>query len=680
MSAIPQELRERDQWVVWKLEQRDGKPTKVPYRADAAGRASTTDPATWSSYETAVDSAIFLDGIGFVFSPDDPYVGIDLDKLDADAGAIILTLDSYTERSVSGEGAHVIVRADLNGHPRHRHGPLEIYSEGRYFVFMGDHMEGTPTEIYDRQEQLERVLAEFLPAETTATPLPAQPVDLDDEQLLERMFAASNGGEIQRLWNGDTSAHDDDQSRADLALLAHLAFWTGRDPGRMERLFSASALGQRNKWDRADYRERTIQTALGGSGDTFKARPVRDLSEPSDIDFGAAGAVEPFAGISHAEALAVSVDDLPGGQLVEELVEVGTVGNVAGIPETFKSWTAQAISVAVAHGVGEILGRRVLESGPVGYFWQDDSRRNELERIQTFARVRETPADLPLRWFLNEGLSLPDDLVRLRVTIEKYGLLLASLDSFYNIAGGVDLKDRDAGEVVAALKRDVCDQTGCTILIVDHAPWPSQSNRGQARAYGDVHKGAAIRWGIYLSREKGKLYAQASANNMRGLQRSPVYWDGETLELRLVEPKASETFEEVRERTFDWLRNQTDWQSTSKVEQGVQGTDKLVRDSLFDLFERGEVALSVSGVGKTVEPVGAEEDAHYRSPGLRRWWKTHGCAEQSERTSEPLTPAHSESGPPQNPEVSERAAHPKGAASSRSLSDGDGLQPELDWT
>ena len=79
---IPAELRERDQWVVWRSETRDGKATKVPYRCDGSGRASTTDPATWGSYEAAVAAAEALaaDGVGYVFAPDDPYVGIDLDS------------------------------------------------------------------------------------------------------------------------------------------------------------------------------------------------------------------------------------------------------------------------------------------------------------------------------------------------------------------------------------------------------------------------------------------------------------------------------------------------------------------------------------------------------------------------------------------------------------------------
>lgn len=287
-----------------------------------------------------------------------------------------------------------------------------------------------------------------------------------------------------------------------------------------------------------------------------------------------------FAGITHAEALGEDITKLGGGQLVEEIVERGTLGNVAGIPETGKSWLAQRIAVGVAHGQGEVLGQAIVAQGNVGYFWQDDSRRNELERIQTFARVTETPADLPLRWFLNEGLNLPDDLDRLRATIEQFELVLAILDSFYNVAPAAAGKDRVAGDVFAKIKSDVCDPTGCSVLVVDHAPWPSESNRGQMRGYGDVHKAAAIRWGIYVLRERSKLYVEARANNMRGLKRTPAVWDPDALELKLLdtEPDGRDVEAEIADYlgTHEAERDR----STNAIAKGIGAGKKRVADTL----------------------------------------------------------------------------------------------------
>src|SRR5207245_2537843 len=76
--TIPQALRERDQWVLWRLQQRKDKPTKVPYQPNGK-LAACNRPATWSSYEDAVAVAHRFDGIGYVFAADDPNTGVDFD-------------------------------------------------------------------------------------------------------------------------------------------------------------------------------------------------------------------------------------------------------------------------------------------------------------------------------------------------------------------------------------------------------------------------------------------------------------------------------------------------------------------------------------------------------------------------------------------------------------------------
>lgn len=272
-AAVPNELCTRRQWVIWRTEERDGKPTKVPYRADGAGRASATDATTWGSFEAAVaaSEALAADGIGYVFSPDDPFVGVDLDVFDSDAAAIVARLDSYTETSVSGRGVHVIVRASLNGYPRNRKGPLEVYGTGRYFTVTGLRLTGTPATIEDRQDELDDILARFLPAPAiVARRDNLQPVDVDDRELIDRAMAARNGDDFAALWAGAWEDRHPSQSEADLVLCGMLAFWTGCDPDRIDRLFRSSGL-MRPKWNRDDYRATTISRAIAGCGDVYTA-------------------------------------------------------------------------------------------------------------------------------------------------------------------------------------------------------------------------------------------------------------------------------------------------------------------------------------------------------------------------------------------------------------------------
>ena len=64
---IPEELRTLPQWVAWRTEERDGKPTKVPYDPKQPTRkASSTGPATWGTHRQAL-AVLDADGIGFVF-------------------------------------------------------------------------------------------------------------------------------------------------------------------------------------------------------------------------------------------------------------------------------------------------------------------------------------------------------------------------------------------------------------------------------------------------------------------------------------------------------------------------------------------------------------------------------------------------------------------------------------
>jgi hypothetical protein len=324
-ERIPAELRERDQWVPWRYEERDGKRTKVPRCADG-GPASSIDPATWATFQHALAAVepLECDGIGYVFSADDPFVGVDLDDglSEAERAAIVEKLASYTETSVSGSGVHIFVRASLNGRKRNRKGPFEVYEAGRYFVVTGEHVQGTPATIEERQAELDAVLDEYLPEPEVATiepSLAAELVDLEDEELLELARVARNGEKFRRLWEGDWSGYRT-QSEADLALCSMLAFRTGPDPARIDRLFRASGL-MRPKWERDDYRQRTIAKAIESSSEVYEPKAsVRSRGSKSvDSDRGVLAAPPTFGVAESAykdsatpDADAARVSEAPG--------------------------------------------------------------------------------------------------------------------------------------------------------------------------------------------------------------------------------------------------------------------------------------------------------------------------------------------------------------------------------
>ena len=144
LDCLPEELRQRRQWVVWKLEERDGKPTKVPYIASGSGKASSTDSLTWRSFEEAVQALETgrYNGIGFVFSSGDPFAGIDLDdcrdpetgELEEWAEKIVENFGGYAEVSQSGTGVHIIIKGKA---PNKKRGKVEAYSLERFFAMTG---------------------------------------------------------------------------------------------------------------------------------------------------------------------------------------------------------------------------------------------------------------------------------------------------------------------------------------------------------------------------------------------------------------------------------------------------------------------------------------------------------------------------------------------------------------
>jgi putative DNA primase/helicase len=156
---IPEQLTERPQWVCWRLERRNGEPTKVPYTPGTERRASSTDLMTWRTFEEALAAYEAgeppYDGIGFMFCSADPFVGIDIDGCrDPESGEVaawaqrVITRvqEGYVEASPSGTGVHIIVEGGVRDGGRSRRkvragdevvGELEMYSRERFFTITG---------------------------------------------------------------------------------------------------------------------------------------------------------------------------------------------------------------------------------------------------------------------------------------------------------------------------------------------------------------------------------------------------------------------------------------------------------------------------------------------------------------------------------------------------------------
>lgn len=162
-EAIPAEIKAIPRWVcAWN-------GSKTPMQAGQKKAASSTNPDTWSDYETAenaVRSGVY-DYVGFVFH-DDGIIGIDVDcgfdgdGLLSDVGRDIISLcRSYTEKSRSGRGVHVLLRGKLPFPGRNNREGVEIYRTGRYFILTGRKL--LFGEIVENQAAVDEIVARYFP-------------------------------------------------------------------------------------------------------------------------------------------------------------------------------------------------------------------------------------------------------------------------------------------------------------------------------------------------------------------------------------------------------------------------------------------------------------------------------------------------------------------------------------
>ena len=170
-----------------------------------------------------------------------------------------------------------------------KHPGIELYQQDRYITVTGRHLEGAPTAIAERDQELAELY--FIMWPELAPDKPASPFtrtahgddssNFTDDELLEKARRSKNGDRFTALFDqGDISAYPS-HSEADMALMNYLAFWLGKDANRMEQMFSRSALGGRDKWAKAEYRKRTIDLAIADCKSVYEPPVVLKIGGKS---------------------------------------------------------------------------------------------------------------------------------------------------------------------------------------------------------------------------------------------------------------------------------------------------------------------------------------------------------------------------------------------------------------
>lgn len=285
LSNIPDELKQLNNWCVWKFEKRNGKRTKIPFNAETGEFAKSNDKSTWSSYETAVN-AEGVDGIGFFFEP--PYLGIDIDDIDDDlhrfkqgdkldniVSEFNEAFKSYTEVSPSGNGLHIIVKGKIPG-SRRRKGNIEMYDSGRFFTMTGKTI-GKYKDVTEVSEQVFKTIYEkYLPDNTVKYPTTnnyQQNIhNLSEIDVINEIYKSKQAKLFDDLMKGNYEPYYTSHSEADMALANILAFWCARDYSQMDSIFRQSNL-YRDKWDEkrknSTYGEQTLFKAINEANNIY---------------------------------------------------------------------------------------------------------------------------------------------------------------------------------------------------------------------------------------------------------------------------------------------------------------------------------------------------------------------------------------------------------------------------
>jgi len=244
IDKIPDELKARPQWVVWRSIVDGGKVTKPPYQPHAPQYlANVNRPETWGTFDAAVkawrDNPSLVAGIGFMFTDADEYFGIDLDDESKVApehlpmrrefvNQLLASVNTYAEISPSGKGLHLIGRGRVPAAGRRSpHLQIEVYGAERYFTMTGNVLDGR-AEITDQQQFVDWVFAAFAPKQTDLVgDIDAhRQNDLTDEEVVR--LATNYHAQFAPRFNAQADCGPGDWSDTFMMVVGIIERFTGR--------------------------------------------------------------------------------------------------------------------------------------------------------------------------------------------------------------------------------------------------------------------------------------------------------------------------------------------------------------------------------------------------------------------------------------------------------------------
>ena len=287
LRNIPQELRQYKQWLWFKRiakVDKCGKEKifKIPISPITLKSDGWNDKKHWTDFETAVKNleSSGSDGLSFALSKDDPFVCIDLDRVDDSFGNFLNDFnDTYREVSQSGRGVHIFTKGTIAKNFNNQIEKVEMYQENRCIAMTGNILKfGSMTvrTIKPKQKELDKYYKLFAPKDSIKEAIRNyQRMDNrlpDCNEVIEIMCRYNT--RAKALFEGSNTSGD--PSKDDFVLLLFLNSFTHGNAEMMKEIFLKSALNRmgdkskrRTEAGYLRYLDESIRKALQGGNQRY---------------------------------------------------------------------------------------------------------------------------------------------------------------------------------------------------------------------------------------------------------------------------------------------------------------------------------------------------------------------------------------------------------------------------
>lgn len=286
LQNIPPELRQYQQWLWFKKIVKvdkwgKEKISKIPISPITLKSDGWNDRKHWTDFETAVKNleSSGSDGLSFALSKDDPFVCIDLDRVDDSFRDFLNDFnDTYREVSQSGKGVHIFTKGVIAKNFNNQIEKVEMYQENRCIAMTGNIEEFENSgvrKVLSKQNELDKYYKLFAPKDSIRKKiLNYQSSNMlpETDKVIEIMCRYN--ARAKALFEGSNTSGD--PSKDDFALLLFLNSFTHGNAEMMKEIFLRSALNRmgdkskrRTEAGYLRYLDESIRKALQGGNQRY---------------------------------------------------------------------------------------------------------------------------------------------------------------------------------------------------------------------------------------------------------------------------------------------------------------------------------------------------------------------------------------------------------------------------